>query len=283
MGTLRERQRLGYARRSRCFRCGWVFEHNEIMTDRCPYCGTTYSRPKRVIYPITTLRQVIALFGVAGAHHLLLARQALEPALRKLYSDQPGGPVVIAFLFAHPGSDAIRMLDARGEYFDVRTGDTWHLFYPGYYRSTMGHDFEQGAGGRPIGRQYAADWYFSPKDFNELRRHVEQSSNQLWEYSGGTDLVLVNGWVPMRGEPTIDWASISGQITDQEEGTKTLTLANVIERISRDLENAIEDASYGVREVTDGPPSPVSHIGRDFMIQALSGIAAALGAKALGG
>jgi hypothetical protein len=34
---------------------------------------------------------------------------------------QPHGPFVLAFLFAHPDSDAIRMVDARGDYFDVRT------------------------------------------------------------------------------------------------------------------------------------------------------------------
>src|SRR5437016_2820961 len=46
-----------------------------------------------------------------------------------------GGPTVLAFLFGHPDSETIRTLDARGEYFDHRTGDTWDLFFPGYYRS----------------------------------------------------------------------------------------------------------------------------------------------------
>jgi hypothetical protein len=35
-------------------------------------------------------------------------------------------------------------------------------------------------------------------------------------------------------------------------------------------------------EITGRQQTPARHIGRDFMIQALSGIAAALGAKALG-
>ena len=144
-----------------------------------------------------------------------------------------GGPAVLAFLFAHPDSDAMRMLDARGDYFDVRSGDTWDLFFPGYYRSPRGRDFEQETGARPIGHGYGADWYFNFGDFNMLRQDIERSSERRWEYSGGTDLVLVNGWLFERGEPTVDWAStISGQITDRTDGTKTLTLANVIERIT---------------------------------------------------
>ena len=120
--------------------------------------------------------------------------------------------------------------------------------------------------------------------FAGLRKHIETSSENRWQYSGGTDLVLINGWLAEQGEPTIDWVStISGQITDRFAGIQTLTLANVIERITRDIETGAEDLSYGVGEVTDEPPSPARHVGRDFMIQALSGIVAALGAKALGG
>ena len=212
-----------------------------------------------------------------------------------------GGPTVLAFLFAPPDSDAIRILDARGEYFDVRTGNTWDLFFPGYYRSRAGkdqdyefediarrdferqgrRDFERHV--RRVGRDYARTWYFSAADFDGLRRHIELSSERRWEYSGGTDLVLISAWLVDQGEPTVDWAStISGQLTDQEAGTKTLTLANVIERITRDIETRAEDASYGVSEVTDGPLLPESHNIRDFMINALGGVAAALGVKALG-
>jgi hypothetical protein len=193
------------------------------------------------------------------------------------------GPTVLAFLFAPPDSDAIRMLDVRGEYFDIRTGDTWDLFFPGYYRSTIGGAFEHDEGALPVGKNYAGDWYFSPVGFNDLRVRIEQSSEYRWQYSGGTDLVLISAWLVDQGEPVMDWAStISGQVTDQSVGTQTLTLASVIERLSRDLETGAEDSAYGVGEVTDDPSTPASHVGRDFIIQALSGIAAALGAKVLG-
>lgn len=172
-----------------------------------------------------------------------------------------GSPTVLALLFTHPDSSAMRQLVMRRDYFDIRTGDTWDLVFAGYDSS----------------------WSFYPEEFNELRRKVESLSDGRWMYSGETDLVLVNAWLAECDEPTIDWPStISGQITDRTAGTTTLTLAGVIERISRDLEAATEDPAYGIAEVTNGPMRSRSHVGRDLMVNALGGIVAALGAHALG-
>jgi len=127
-------------------------------------------------------------------------------------------------------------------------------------------------GSKPVGKNHISDWYFNPSDFNSLREYIERSSERRWEYSGGTDLVLIGGWLPDRGEPTIDWAStICGQVTDQNAGTKTLTLAAIIERITRDLETGAENEYYGVREVANASneqPSRENHITRDFMMNA---------------
>jgi len=194
-----------------------------------------------------------------------------------------GGPTVLAFLFAFPDSDAIRMLDTRGEYFDIRTGETWDLFFPGYFSSVDKAEMRRYPAARPVGRDFASTWYFSASDFDALRHHVEQASERRWQYSGGSDLVLVNGWMPAEGEPTIDWAStISGKLTEQSAGTLTLTLADVVERITLDFQTDAQDAVYGVPEVTGPPPHESGHAARDFMISTLSGIAAALGARALG-
>jgi hypothetical protein len=63
-----------------------------------------------------------------------------------------------------------------------------------------------------------------------LREYIERSSGERWHYSGEVDLVLVNGWLAKESDPTIDWVStLSGQLTDQTSGAKTLTLASVIE------------------------------------------------------
>ncbi len=219
----------------------------------------------------------------AGRYSLmtsLVAQADYEDLIRARWH---GGPSVLAFLFAHPDSDAIRMLDLRGDYFDQRTGDTWDLLFPGYYHSTKGHYFERQTGAQSVGRRHAADWYFSPRDFNVLRKHVEEASGGRWTYSGNADLVLVNAWLVEDGEPTIDWMStISGELSDRAAGSRTLSLSGVIERISQDLERLAGDPSYGVGVVTNKPSPPADQTLRELMINALGGIAASLASKGLG-
>lgn len=180
-----------------------------------------------------------------------------------------------------PDESTIEMLNRRGDYFDIRSGDTWDLFFPGYYRSADRRLESQVSGARPVGDQYAGDWYFNAVDFDFLRQHVEDSTERRWQYSGGSDLVLVNAYVPESGDPTIDWVStLSGTIQSPE------SLAGVIERITRDLQHGDEDTAYGVGSITN----PTRHEGelsadvaaRDFTVQALAGIATALGLKAMG-
>ena len=79
-----------------------------------------------------------------------------------------GSPTVVALLFGHPDSSALRMLDARGEYFDFRTGDTWDLFFPGYFRSNFDQRAEEGAGSRPIGERLRVWKELTGKTADEL-------------------------------------------------------------------------------------------------------------------
>ena len=201
------------------------------------------------------------------------------------YQDQiaaswSGGPTVLAFLFAQPDSAAIQMLDSRGKYFDVRTGETWDLFFPGYYQSDD-PGTERRARSRPVGTQYAANWYFSPGDFDRLRKHVQQMSEGRWRYSGGADLVLINGMLVDEGDPVIDWVSTQGwDILDATPDGPGLTLAKVIESITQDFETNAEDESYGLRQEDDGPSSGGGgFVTRDFMIDTVREIAVALGLK----
>jgi hypothetical protein len=204
------------------------------------------------------------------------------------YEDQiaaswSGGPTVLAFLFAQRDSAAIQMLDSRGDYFDVRTGETWDLFFPGYYRSDD-PDTERRARSRPVGTGYAANWYFSSKDVDYLRRHVQGMSQGRWRYSGGADLVLINGMLVDQGDPVIDWVSTQGwDILDATPGGPGLTLATVIESITQDFETNAEDESYGLRREDDRPPSASrGMVTRDFMIDTVREIAVALGLKLAG-
>lgn len=126
---------------------------------------------------------------------LMRAVSAEDVARKAMLLRWTGGFHVVAMLFAHPDSDAIRTLDARGEYFNVRTGNTWDLFFPGYHQSDD-HRLERAAGSRPVGRGFASGWYFNARDFDVFRRHVESASGKRWRYSGGTDLVLVTALCP---------------------------------------------------------------------------------------
>jgi hypothetical protein len=214
----------------------------------------------------------------AGSLRLMTSITAQRDQEDAIKARWRGGPNILAFLFALPDCEVIRSLDARGDYFDHRTGSTWDLFFPGYYKSQKGRDFESATGSHPIGDRYTSDWYFSPVSFNGLRAHVEEASERRWQFSGGADLVLVNGWLPETGDPTVDWAStVSGQLTDRDVGVRTLTLAAVIERISQDLEQALEDPAYGVDPVVGAPmTTPDRTIARELLTNALGGIIAAL-------
>jgi len=184
---------------------------------------------------------------------------------------------VLAMLFAHPDSEAIRSLDARGAYFDVRTGDTWDLHFPGYARRLV-------EGDEPVGSRHLRSWSFDPRDFDALRVRIERNARGRWSYSGGTDLVLTSVWLPVAPEPPqIAWEStLSGCVTDAGTGTRTLSLPEVIERISRDLERALGDPDYGVGLVTRPDGTSADGSVRDVVTGALGGIFAALGANALG-
>lgn len=61
--------------------------------------------------------------------------------------------------------------------------------------------------------------------------------------------VVVTGHMPDEGDIVIDWEStLLGSLTDAD-GTQTLTIAQVIERLTTDLESGAEDLLYGLEAV----------------------------------
>lgn len=201
----------------------------------------------------------------------LLPQDYADPLRNKL-----PGPTVLAFLFTYPGSQAIQILDDRGSAFDMRSGVNWDLFFPGYYRSA---NPKQPPPVEPVGSSFAKDWHFSPQGFEHLRSHVQDASEDRWRYSGLTDLVLVCAWVESQGEPIVDWRStLSGSLSD-DFGDRTLSLGEVVQRISDDLEANDEDPYFGVPEVVapEHDPAPGGGATREFLIGVLSSIAASFG------
>jgi hypothetical protein len=205
-------------------------------------------------------------------------RNRWEKSLRTIGE---GGPTVLAFLFARPDSDVMESLDVSGAYFNLRTGSTWDLFFPGYFQSHNAYLERQAGSITARGNQFASDWYFSPGDFDRFCREVERESQHRWKYSGDSDLVLVNGWLEPHGLPTIDWQStMSGQVGAHGQ----TTLGAVIERMTNDLKTGAEDAHYGVGSVV-APNHSEKQSGtmtNEITIPALLAIAAALGVKVAG-
>lgn len=198
----------------------------------------------------------------------------------RLAASSKGNYTVLAFLFAMPDEPVMKALDERGEYFDIRTGDTWDLFFPGYFRSDQ-DDFERRAGSQPIGSLFTEGWYFSPDSFDVLRCHVERETEGRWVYSGGADLLLINAYVPHQGDANIDWASIqSATLTGPDAKTQ---LSGAIEKITGDLERGEEDPSYGISSLV-GPAETIAADGtaKKVMIGAAAGILAAFVKSRLG-
>ena len=95
-------------------------------------------------------------------------------------------PRVAGLLFAQPQSHLTQTeIIPQLAYFHHRSSDDVHFFCGGYsaYANVYGDN-------EPLIRIDGAQWYFSPSQFNTLRKRVETATK--WKYSGGTDLILVN-------------------------------------------------------------------------------------------
>lgn len=117
-------------------------------------------------------------------HHvvkMMTAAAMFETTRLHAAANWSGGFNLLAFLFAPPDSEAIRTLDTRGDYFDIRSGNTWDLFFPGYYQSDRSERFERECGGRRVGYDFASDWYFNPTEFDSFRQHIENESAGRWQ------------------------------------------------------------------------------------------------------
>jgi len=177
---------------------------------------------------------------------------------------------VVVLLFAHPSEPAVSREALKKDYFDARTGQSWDLFFPGYYRWGGDSYDEHGVdlSGAPDGPR------FSDRDFNILRSHVEDLSTGLWQYSGDVDLVLTNVYLARGEEPFIDWRSTAARTLTRPDGRyDTMSLGGVIEAISRGIENGYESDTWNLpsMEVLRREPS----VAGDLATQILAGVASA--------
>src|SRR4051812_47145958 len=64
----------------------------------------------------------------------------------------------VVLVFCHPQSPVARQLADRNEYFDLRTGADWDVFFPGYFRWGWVND--------PHAVELGNYWGFSPAAFD---------------------------------------------------------------------------------------------------------------------
>jgi len=198
-------------------------------------------------------------------------------------SEWAGEFTVMVFVFAPPGSRTMELLDRRLDVLDARSAEKWDAFFAGYYTSDA-DNLERQVGSQLVGERQVSHWYFNASYFNSFRNEIETATGGNWKYSGGSDILAVSAWIRPHGDPIIDWASlVSGSLTEPLDGVATITLAQAVELISRDLEQQVEDARFGLKNLV-GPATAVNSdsTAKKVMVGALGGFLAGLGKSVAG-
>ena len=149
----------------------------------------------------------------------MLAAPTLPDVLRRAENYSTTHPLrdrLVSIVFAEPASLVISDLEANRAFWDEMTGESWDLFFAGYYRWGSHDDAhpvqvdprprrEEGPLGWP---QERVPWQFSPRMFRQFLGEVEESISCTrprpnWRFSGTADLIsfMVYGGAP-------DWASL---------------------------------------------------------------------------
>jgi hypothetical protein len=190
------------------------------------------------------------------------------------WAEWHGSTELLALLFAPPDSTAMRVLSSRLEYFDVRTGDTWSLFFPGYYERDATRSIRRDPFlGVPRER---SEWAFAADGFDSIREHVSEHSEGRWRYSGETDIVLIGAWLPEDGDIVIDWGSLtSGVLVESGSGQSDRSLGALVESISNSFNDRV-DLAGGTASLLAGNAQPSHTTMLEFTTQVLSGVATAV-------
>jgi hypothetical protein len=194
--------------------------------------------------------------------------------LRLRTKDLPDDAVhctAVALIFGQPTEPTMERAAQQVDYFDVRTGESWDLFFPGYYRyGSRSYD----PGGEELTDDPIGPW-FSARDFNAFRHEVETRSGRKWEYSGNVDLVLINAFLFAGGEPVIDWESTAArELVDANGSYREISLGGVIEAVSRGIEHEYESQDWNLppANVVRKEPSAISGVAREALAGVLAGL-----------
>lgn len=208
----------------------------------------------------------------------MIAAPTLDDVLRRAELFGGAHPLrdrLVSVVFSQPASLAISDLSVNRVFWDELTGESWDLFFAGYY-AYGGHGDAHPICVDPDPSRGGA-WHFSPNRFHELLRDVERAMQrsglrQQWRFSGEADLV---SFMVYGGEP--DWPSLrSVQLLGRFGAQDAPSLGRVIEGLRR-WQDEEPDAEFA-----PGSIPPARFVEREALRAALRWSAAAVVGGVLG-
>lgn len=213
----------------------------------------------------------------------MLAAPTLDAVLRRaeLYgSPHPLRDRLVSIVFAEPASLVISDLETNRVFWDEMTGESWDLFFAGYYQFG-GHGDAHPIQVDPRPHREGA-WQFSPQEFRAFLGEVELSMARArprpsWRFSGTADLV---SFMVYGGEP--DWASLRSVelcgTTTPQAGEHPL--GEVVEGLRR-WQDEDPDPSFAPGEAPEiGPFIPREALRKALRWSALAAAAGVIGNRA---
>jgi hypothetical protein len=201
----------------------------------------------------------------------MLPAPTLEDVLRRaeIYANpHPLRDRLVSIVFAEPASLVISDLATKRSFWDELTGESWDLFFAGYYQYGSHGDRSPVQVAPDPGREGA--WQFSPRMFHQLLQDVEFSARRAqqrsWRFSGSADLA---SFMVYGGDP--DWASLrSVELCGTTAPDNTdATLGRVIEGLRR-WQTEEPDPRYAPGENALGPLIPRAALRQVLLWSALA-------------
>lgn len=121
-----------------------------------------------------------------------------------------------------------------------RSGSHIDFYFAGFT------DFEQEPNSVQVSMPGRGTWYYSPEVFNTFRKQLESRTN--WNYSGGSDLILVNATYRIDiDEPELDFSgAIVCQLDTMKDAKSFPSVEQYFEAIFRFAEGASDhDPTWG--------------------------------------
>lgn len=213
----------------------------------------------------------------------MLAAPTLDAVLRRaeVYgSPHPLRDRLVSIVFAEPASLVISDLRTNRVFWDELTGESWDLFFAGYYQYGSHGD------AHPIPVDPHPDregaWQFSPRAFREFLGEVEHAMGRArlrhpWRFSGTADLV---SFMAYGGEP--DWESLRSVdlcgTTAPQPGQHPL--GEVVEGLRR-WQDEEPDPSFAPGESPEtGPFIPLKALRQALLWSATAAAAGVIGNRA---